>query len=87
LREEYRLRVFENRALRRTFGPKENEVTGKWRKLLNDELNDLYCSTHTFWVIKTRQIRWVGFVACKGEKRGICRVLVGNPERKRSKCR
>jgi hypothetical protein len=57
LREECRLRVFGNRVLRKIFGPKGDEVTGKWRKLHNEELNNLYPSPNTFWVIKTRRIR------------------------------
>jgi len=52
LREEHRLRVFENRVLRRIFGPKSDEVTGEWRKLHNEELNDLYCSLNVVWVMK-----------------------------------
>jgi len=83
LREERRLRVFENRVLRRIFGPKWNEVTGKWRKLHNEELNDLYSSPNIFRVIKSRRIRWAGHVARMRERRGVYRVLVGNPEGKR----
>ena len=63
LREERRLRVFENMVLRRIFGPKRDEVTGKWRKLYNEELNDLYCSPNIVRVIKLRRIRWAGHVA------------------------
>ena len=63
LREERRLRVFENRVLRRIFGPKGDEVTGEWRKLHNEELNDLYCSPNIIRVIKTRRIKWAGHVA------------------------
>jgi len=83
LREEHRLRVFENRALRRIFGPKRDEVTGEWRKLHNDELNDLYCSPNIVRVIKSRKMRWVGHVAHMQEGRGVYRVLVGKPEGKR----
>jgi hypothetical protein len=64
LREERRLRVFENRVLRRIFGrSKRDEVTRKWRKLHNEELNDLYCSTNIFLVIKSRRMSWAGHVA------------------------
>jgi hypothetical protein len=75
LREEPRLRVFENRVLRRIFGPKKNEVTR--------ELNDLYCSPNTVRVIKARRMRWAGHVARMGKKRDVYRVLVGKPEGKR----
>ena len=71
LREERRLKVFENRVLRRIFGPKRDGVTGEWRNLHNEELNDL------------RRMRWVGHVAPMGERRGVYRVLVGKPEGKR----
>ena len=66
LREERRLRVFENRALWRIFGPKRDEVTGEWRKLHNEELNDLYSSTNVIEVIKSRRMRWAGHVARMG---------------------
>jgi len=75
LREERRLKVFENRVLRRIFGPKRNEVTGEWRKLNNGELNDLYCSPNIVRVIKSR-MRWEGRVARVGERRDLYRVLV-----------
>ena len=82
LREERRLRVFENRVLRGIFGPKRDEVTGEWRKLHNAELNDLYCSPNIVRVMKLRRMRWVGHVARMGEGRGVYRVLVGKPEGK-----
>jgi hypothetical protein len=63
LREECRLRLFENRVLRRIFGPKGDEVTGKWRKLHNEELKDLYFLPNLVRVIKSRRMRWVGHVA------------------------
>jgi len=83
LREERRLRVFENRVLRRIFGPKRNEVTGKWRKLHYKELNDLYSSPNIVRVTKSRRIRWAGHAARTGERRGIYRILVGKPGGKR----
>jgi len=64
--EECRLRVFENGVLRRKFGPKRDEITGEWKRLHNDELNDLYCSQNIIWVIKSRRMKWVGHVACMG---------------------
>jgi len=66
LREERRLRVFENRVLRGIFGSKRDEVTGEWRKLHNEELNDLYCSPNIVQVLKSRRIRWAGHVARMG---------------------
>ena len=75
-----KLMVFENRVLRRIFGPRRDEVTGEWRKLHNEELNDLYSSPNIVRVIKSRGMRWAGHVACMGEWRGVYRVLVGKPE-------
>ena len=80
LREERKLRAFENMVLRRIFGTKRYEVTGKWRRVHNEELNDLYCSSNIMRVIKSRRMRWAGHVARMGEERGVYRVLVGKPE-------
>jgi hypothetical protein len=70
LREEHRLRVFENRVLRRIFVPKRDEMTGEWRKLHNEELHDLYSSPSIIRIIKPRRMRWAGHVARMGGKRG-----------------
>ena len=75
--------MFENRVLRRIFGPKRDEVTGEWRKLYNEELNDLYCSPNIVQLIKSRRMRWAGHVAHMEEGRGVHKVLVGKPEGKR----
>jgi len=83
LREERRLRVFENRVLRGVFGPKRDEVTGEWRKLHNEELSDLYSLPNIVRVVKSRRMRWVGHVARMGQGRGVYNVLVGKPEGKR----
>ena len=77
MREEHRLRVFENRVLRRIIGPKRNGVTGEWRKLHNEELNDLYSSSNIVRVIKSRRMRWAGHVVRMEEGRGVHKVLVG----------
>jgi len=77
LREERRLRVLENRVLRRIIGPRRDRITGEWRKLHNEELNDLHCSPNIVWVIKSRSMGWAGHVARMGERRGVYRVLVG----------
>jgi len=82
LREERKLRVFENRVLR-VFGLKRDEVTGEWRKLHNEELNDLYCSPNILRLIKSRRMRWAGHVARTRERRSVGRVLVGKPEVRR----
>jgi hypothetical protein len=76
-------RVFENRVLRKIFGPKRDEVTGEWRRLHNEELYDLYSSPNIFQVIESRRT-WAGHVARIGERRVACRVLVGKPEGKRT---
>ena len=83
LREERRPRVFENRVLRRIFGSKMDEVTGEWRKLHNEQLNDLYTSPNIVRVMKSRRMRWTGHVARTDEGRGVYRVMVGKPEEKR----
>jgi hypothetical protein len=83
LREEHRLRVFENRVLRRIFGPKGDEVIGGWRKLHNDELHGLYSSPSIIRVIKKRRMRSAGHVARMGEMRGAYNILVGRPEGRR----
>jgi hypothetical protein len=83
LREEHRLRVFENRVLRRVFGPKRDEVTRECRKLQNEKLNDLYTLPNIVQVIKSRRIRRAGNVARMGVEKGVHRVLVGKHERKR----
>jgi hypothetical protein len=75
--------VFENRVLRRIFGPKRDEVTGEWRKLHNEELHNLYSSPNIIRQIKSRRMRWVGHVACMGEERNVYRVLMEKPEGKR----
>jgi hypothetical protein len=83
VREEYKLRVFENRVLRRVFGPKRDGVMGGWRKLHNEELHNLYSSPSIIRIIKSRRIRWAGHVARMGEKKNVYRLLVGKRERKR----
>jgi hypothetical protein len=75
--------VFENRVLRRIFGPKRDEVTGEWKKLHNKELHDLYSSPSINRIIKSRRMRWAGHVAHMGEERNAYRLLVGKPEGKR----
>ena len=80
LREERRLMVFENKALKRIFVPKRDEVIWEWRKLRNEELNDLYSSPNTVRAIKSRRMRWAGHVARMGERRGEYRDLVEKSE-------
>jgi hypothetical protein len=82
LREEHRLRVFENRVLRRIFGPTRDEVTGEWRKLHNGDLHNLYSSPDIIRQIKSRRMTWAGHVARMGGERNMYRVLVGKPEGK-----
>jgi len=78
LREERKLRVFEDMVLRRIFGPRRDEVTGEWRRLHNEELNDLYCSPNILWVIKLRIMKLAGHVAHMGEERGCIGSWWGN---------
>ena len=84
MREEHRLRMFEKRVLRRIFRPKRDGVKGEWRKLHNEELNDLYSSPNIVRVIKSRRMRWAGHVAHMEDGRVVHKVLVGEPEGKRS---
>ena len=81
--EERRLRVFDNRVLRRIFGPKRDEVTGEWRKLYNEELNDMYSSHNIVRVVKLRRMRCSEHVESMGERRGVYTVLVGKQKGKR----
>jgi len=83
LREETKLRVFENVVLRRIVGHKLDDVKGEWRRLHNEELNDLYSSTNIVRVVKSRRMRWAGHVARMCKERGMYRVLVGKPEGRR----
>jgi hypothetical protein len=80
LREEHRLRVFENRVLRRILGPKRDEVTGGWRKLHNEELHGLYSSPSSVRAIKARKMRWEGHKVRMGEVRDAYNIFVGRPE-------
>jgi len=83
LREERKLRAFGNTVLRRIFGPRRDKVTGEWRRLHNEELNDLYSSPNIVWVIKLRRMRWAGHVAHMGKERRVYRILAGKPEGRR----
>jgi hypothetical protein len=82
LREGNRLKVFENRVLRRIYGPMRDEVTGEWRKFHTEELHNLYSSPDIIRQIKSRKMKWEGHVACMGEGRKVYRVLAGKPEGK-----
>jgi hypothetical protein len=83
LREEHRLRVFENMMLRRIFRPKGDEMTGEWRTLHNEELHDFYSSPSIIRIMKARRTRWAGHVARTREKRNAYKLLVGKPDGKR----
>jgi hypothetical protein len=83
LRDEHRLRVFENRVLRKIFGPRRDDATGDWRKLHNEELHKLYSSPNIIRMINSRQMRWAGYVTRMGVTRNAYRILVGKPEGKR----
>jgi acyl-coenzyme A synthetase/AMP-(fatty) acid ligase len=82
LREEHKLRVFDNRLLRKIFGPKRDEVTRKWRKLHSEDVSNFYSSPNIVRMIKSRRMRWTGHVALMGERRGVYRISVGEPEGK-----
>jgi hypothetical protein len=84
LREEQRMRVFENRVVRRIFRPKRDNVTGEWMKLHNEELRNLYLFPNIIKQIKSRRMTWAVHVACMGEDRIVYKVLVGKPEGKRT---
>jgi hypothetical protein len=83
LREEHTLRVFENRVLRRVFGPMRDAVTGEWRKLHYEELRNLYSSPSIIRIINSKRMRRAVYVARMGEKRNAYRLLVGEPDGKR----
>jgi len=83
MREERRMRVFKNSVLRRIFGSNRDEVAGEWRKLHNEEINDLYPSPNIILVMKSRRMWWAGLVALMGERRGGYTVLVGKSKAKR----
>jgi hypothetical protein len=83
VKEEHKLRVFENRVVRKEFGPQRDEVTGGWRKLHKEELQNLYSSPSIIRIVKSRRMRWMGHLARRGEKRNVYRLLVGKSEGKR----
>ena len=83
MREEHRLRVFENKVLRKIFEAKKDEITGEWRKLHNAELHALYSSPNIIRSLKSRRLRWTGHVARMEQSRNAYRVLVGKPDGKR----
>ena len=79
--------LFENRVLRRIFESKRDEITVEWRRLYNAELNDLYLSQNIIRVIKSRRMKWTGYVAHMGDRRGAFKVWVGSPDRKKTTCK
>jgi hypothetical protein len=83
IKEEHRLKVYQNRVLRRISGPKRDKVIGGWRKHCNEELHNLYCSPSIIRIIKSRRMGWAEHLTRIGEKRNAYRILVGKPERKR----
>jgi hypothetical protein len=83
LRDSTRLTVFENRVLRRMFGPKRDEATGEGRKFHNGKLHNLHSSTNIIQQNKSRRMRWAGNLACMEEGRNVYKVLMGKPEGKR----
>jgi hypothetical protein len=87
LREEHRLRVFEDGVLRRIFGPRRDEITGGWRKRHNEELHNFYSSPRLIKLIKSRRMRWAGHVARMRRKMNAYRILVGKPQRKKETIR
>jgi hypothetical protein len=82
LRKVLRLRVYENRVLRKIFGPMRDEVTGEWTRMHNEELNDLYSSSNIILVMKSIKMRWAGCAACSGNGRGAYKIVVGRPKRR-----
>jgi hypothetical protein len=85
IKNEHRLWVFENRVLRRIFGPRRDEVTGDWRKLHSEELHNFYSSPNIIRMIKSRRMRWAGHIGRMGETRNAYRILVGKQEKNRRK--
>ena len=76
--------VFENRVLRKTFGPKRNEVTGEWKRLFNKKLYAMYCTSNNFRVIYSKRMRWVGYIVRTGKRRSVYRILLVRPEEKKT---
>ena len=83
LANEHKLRVFENKVLRKIYGPKRDEITGEWRRLHNEELQGLYVSPDIIRIMKSQRLRWAGHVARMGEKQRLYSIVVGKPEEKK----